>query len=53
MTGHKVRIPGFKFDQKTGKLVRSYKHLDVSTRLKKQSSKRIRHAKKNQGIGFI
>lgn len=41
-TGHRIHIKGFRLDKKTGKPVKSTKHLDVSTRLKQASSKRIR-----------
>jgi hypothetical protein len=41
--GHRIRIPrGYKLDRTTGKLVPSLKHLDVSTRLKRQASKAIK-----------
>ena len=33
---------------KDGRIVPSYRHLDVSTRLKRQSSKRVRVAKSAQ-----
>ena len=42
MTGHRITIPrGWRLD-KAGKLVKCTKHLDVSTRLKVASSKRVR-----------
>lgn len=39
-----IRLPGFRI--KDGKVVRSSKHLDVSTRLKQKASKRVRVVKK-------
>lgn len=41
-TGHKIKIPGFRIDKKTGKPVRNMAQLDVSTRLKQAASKKIR-----------
>jgi hypothetical protein len=38
-----IRIKGYRL--KDGKLVRSVRHLDVSTRLKQRSSKRVRVAR--------
>lgn len=35
-----IRIPGYRI--KDGKLVKSIKHLDVSTRLKQKASKKVR-----------
>ena len=46
MTGHRTQLKGFRLDKKTGRLVRCLKHLDVSTRLKKQSSKTVRVVKR-------
>jgi hypothetical protein len=39
----RIKITGYRVD-KAGKLVPCLKHLDVSTRLKRQSSKRVRVA---------
>jgi hypothetical protein len=39
----RIKITGYRL--KAGKLVPCLKHLDVSTRLKRQASKRIRPAK--------
>ena len=48
MTGHRITIPrGWRLD-KAGKLVRCVKHLDVSTRLKVQASKRVRVGRKGR-----
>ena len=44
MAGYKIKLKGFRFD-KHGKLVRDQRRLDVSTRLKQASSKRIRVAR--------
>ena len=45
MTRH-IKIPrGYKIDKATGKLVKCVKHLDVSTRLKKQGSQRVKVGK--------
>lgn len=42
----KITIPrGYKIDKATGKLVKCVKHLDVSTRLKKQASQRVNVSK--------
>ena len=41
MTGHKIRLPGFRIDRKTGKPVKDERKLDVSTRLKRQAGRRI------------
>jgi hypothetical protein len=41
MTGHKVRIPGYRLDRH-GKPVRDERKLDVSTRLKRKAGKRVR-----------
>jgi hypothetical protein len=41
MTGHRIRIPGFRIG-KNGKPVRDEKRLDVSTRLKQRASKKVR-----------
>jgi hypothetical protein len=41
MAGHRIRLPGFRLDR-NGRLVRDAKRLDVSTRLKQASSKRVR-----------
>ena len=41
-TGHRIHIKGFRLDKKTGKPVRSVAHLDVSRRLQKAASKKIR-----------
>jgi hypothetical protein len=43
MTGHRIPVKGWKM--KDGKLVRCTKHLDVSTRLRQRSSRRVRVAK--------
>jgi len=40
-----IRIPGYRLD-KAGKLARSVKHLDVSTRLRMKGSKKIRVRRK-------
>jgi hypothetical protein len=46
MTAYRTRIPrGYRVD-KRGRLVRCMKHLDVSTRLKKQASRKVRVARK-------
>lgn len=45
MTGHRISLKGFKLD-KNGKVVRNPYRLDVSTRLRQQSSKKIRVGKK-------
>ena len=42
-----IRLKGFVI--KKGQLVRSDAHLDVSTRLKRRHSKRVRYARKGQG----
>lgn len=42
-SGRKIQIKGFTV--KDGKVKRGVKHLDVSTRLKQASSKRVRVAK--------
>lgn len=47
MTGIRTRIPGYRIG-KDGKLKKSNKHLDVSTRLKQRNSKRVRVARKGQ-----
>jgi hypothetical protein len=48
MTGHRIPIPrGWRIDRH-GKLVRSTKHLDVSRRLQKQASRKVRVARKGQ-----
>ena len=44
MTGHKTAIPGYRLD-KTGKIVRDEKKLDLCARLKRKNSKRVRVAK--------
>lgn len=41
-TGHRIHIKGFRLDKKTGKPVRSVAHLDISHRLQKAASKKIR-----------
>ncbi len=46
-----IVLKGFKLNKK-GELVRDQRRLDVSTRLKMQSSKRVR-VKRNKGIGFL
>jgi hypothetical protein len=43
MTGRRIRLPGFRLD-KHGKPVRDDRRLDVSTRLKQKSSKKVRVA---------
>jgi hypothetical protein len=45
MTGRKIAIKGYKLAKDGRRLVPCYRHLDVSTRLKRQSSKRVRVAK--------
>ena len=47
MTGHKIRIPGFRLD-KHGKPVWDDRRLDVSARLKMKGSKRVRPVRKTQ-----
>lgn len=43
ITGRKIALgKGWRIDKKTGKPVKSVAHLDVSTRLKQASSKKIR-----------
>jgi hypothetical protein len=41
---YKIAIKGYRLG-KDGKLVQTFKHLDLSTRLKRQGSKRIRVAR--------
>jgi hypothetical protein len=48
MTGHRIRIPGFRIDPKTGKPARDQRRLDVSTRLRQKSSKRVRVRRKGK-----
>lgn len=45
MTGRQIAIKGFRLD-KSGKVVKSAKHLDVSTRLRQAASKKVRVVKK-------
>jgi hypothetical protein len=45
MTGHRVSLPNFRIDKKTGKPVKLQK-LDASARIRQKSSKRVRVAKK-------
>jgi hypothetical protein len=47
MTGHRIRIPGFRLD-KHGRPVRDERRLDVSTRLKRKASKKVRVARRTQ-----
>jgi hypothetical protein len=44
-SGRKVKIPGYRLT-KEGKLVKDQARLDVSTRLKQRSSRKVRVAKK-------
>lgn len=41
-TGHRIHIKGFCLDKKTGKPIKTTKHLDVSRRLQQAASKKIR-----------
>jgi hypothetical protein len=50
MTSRLIAIPGFRLT-KAGKLVRDERRLDVSTRLKLRSSKRVRVVPRSRG-GF-
>ena len=43
-----IKIPGYRFDR-DGRLVPSKKHLDVSTKLKRASSKKVRVVKRKPG----
>lgn len=52
MTGRVINLKNYRLDPKTGKLVKSVKHLDVSTRLRLKGSKKVR-VKRNKGIGFL
>lgn len=45
MTGRRIPIKGFRVD-KHGKVVRDERRLDVSTRLKQRSSKKVRVKRK-------
>jgi hypothetical protein len=46
MTGHRIPIPrGWRVDRH-GRLVKCVKHLDVSRRLQKQASKKVRVIKR-------
>jgi hypothetical protein len=45
MAGHIIRVSGFRLD-KSGKLVRDRRRLDVSARLRQRQSKRVRVQRK-------
>lgn len=45
MTGRRITLKGYRVD-KRGRLVKSDAHLDVSTRLKRRGSKKVRPARK-------
>lgn len=45
MTGRRVTLKGYRVD-KQGRLVKSDRHLDVSTRLKRRGSKAVKVARK-------
>jgi hypothetical protein len=45
MSGQRIAIRGYRLD-KHGRLIKSVKHLDVCTRLKQASSKKVRVVRK-------
>ena len=46
MTGRKIQIPrGYRID-KTGRLIKSAAHLDVSARLRQKASRKIKVARR-------
>jgi hypothetical protein len=46
MTGHKIKLAGFRLDKAGRAVVRDQRRLDVSTRLKQATSKRVRVARR-------
>jgi len=42
VTGHRIKLPGYRIDKKTGKPVPNIKRLDASKQIAQRNSKRVR-----------
>lgn len=49
MSGHKIKIPGFKIDKKTGAVVKKQSYQSVSEKLQRGSSKKQKPVRRTAG----